>query len=125
MPVPDELREAVTPIPNVLVLMSLMISLREVAPDKLMSPELPERSVMEIVPSGMPDPPLRDRTRTESSPAMRGVPWMVLPVTVVRPRLDAAWDPVEGAMLRVPLPPLVSVRVMPLPAELMAAESFD
>ena len=80
---------------------------------------------MEICPRGMPDPPLRELTRTESSPPMTGAPWMVFPVAVVRPRPDAAPEPVEDAMLSVPPPPLVSVSVMPLPAELMAAESFD
>ena len=126
MPVPDELSEAVTPMPRVLLLMSLMISLREVAPD-----EVDVSGISGAVGDG-------DRSQRDARSAIEGADQDriqpgdegraldgVARGALVRPRSAAASEPFDGAMLSVPLPPLVSVSVMPLPAELMAAVSFD
>ena len=75
------------------MLMALMMSLREVAPDKLMSPECPERSVMEIVPSGIARSAIEGSHQNRIKPRDEGAPWIVLPVAVVRPRSDAASEP--------------------------------
>ena len=112
-PVPLALRLAVTSAPpGVGSLMRSMMSLSEPVSSKLNASIFPSLSwiLIAVLPLS-PAPPLRLRTRTEFSPAMRRMPSTVLDATSASiPRSAAALGPPPGppVMMRLVPPPTVS-----------------